>query len=178
MTAFTPPGRRRPPLRTYRYAEREDCNLETPDRTFAMRRGWTLQRAADDPAFIKAGTILVADGDFLRRDGIAQLLAGQGYSVILASDGFEALALILQGGIDLLVSTTIMNHMDGLELLRALRDSAIKVPAVAISSGDREIDKVYLRVASLFGAARVHLQPLGPSAFLDDVRTLLHPSPG
>jgi CheY-like chemotaxis protein len=71
-----------------------------------------------------------------------------------------------------------MNRMDGLELLRALRDSAINLPAIAISSGSREIDSIYLKAASLFGAARVYLQPLGPSAFLDDVRTLLNPSPG
>ena len=114
----------------------------------------------------------MAGSDLAGRAALAGLLAEQGYDIEQASTGEQALALIRRGGIDLLVAAMVMNGMDGLELLQALRRAAIDLPAIVIASGNGAIDEVYLKAATLLGAARTHLQPLQLAAFLDDARTL------
>lgn len=116
-------------------------------------------------------TILVADCDSGHRAFVSLLLAD--YDVVLASSGEEALSRIHQGGIDLVVSALVMPGMDGLELLRVLRGTAPELPVIAIVAGMSEIDGVYLKGASLLGAARTYMQPLTPSVFLAGVRELL-----
>jgi CheY-like chemotaxis protein len=122
-----------------------------------------------------AAIVLVADSDLAARARMAGMLEAQGYRVVLAAGGEEALARIRQGGIDLLVSAMVMDGMDGLELLRALRDAAITVPSIAIAPGGRDIDDIYLRGAALLGVARTYRQPLRSAAFLRDIQDLLRP---
>ncbi|HWY62432.1 MAG TPA: response regulator [Rhizomicrobium sp.] len=167
-------NKRRPAPRTSRVSENGSCGAELPGRSSVAHRGPARRCAPRDPAFREAATILVADSNLISGDGVAQLLANQGYKVIRASNGLEALALIQRGGIDLLVSAMIMRSMDGLELLRALRDLGIELPAIAISRGSEAIDEIYLKGATLLGAARTCLQPMRSSAFLGHVRDLLN----
>jgi CheY-like chemotaxis protein len=131
-----------------------------------------IDRTADRP---KRGTVLLAHSDFISREELAGLLTGQGHKVVQAAGGLQALALIQRGGIDLLVSAVVMNDMDGLELLRALRDQKIVLPVIAVSPRGEAISEIYLRIASLLGARLTCLEPLGSCAFLDDVRDLLNP---
>ncbi len=122
-----------------------------------------------------AATILVADNDAIHRDWVADTLAGQGYSIVIAASGEEAFARVEAGGIDLLVSAIALPGMDGLELLRALRDSTADLPVIAIASGMSNIDWLCLKGASLLGAAAAYTRPLPTSVFLDSVRQLLAP---
>jgi CheY-like chemotaxis protein len=119
-------------------------------------------------------TVLVANSNLHNQRAIADLLAGQGYRVVKASNGKQALALIEQGGIDLVVSAMTMKGMDGLELLRMMRDARLEPPVVAVSSGTDAIDDVYLRSAALYGAAKTHSWPLTPSLFLGDLEEILN----
>ena len=121
----------------------------------------------------KSRTILVANSNLNNQGAIADLLAGQGYRIVKASNGKQALTLIEQGGIDLVISAMTMKGMDGLELLRTMRDRRLKLPVVAVSSGRDIIDEVYLRGASLYGAARTHSWPLAPALFLADLDEIL-----
>lgn len=120
-----------------------------------------------------AKTVLVADSDPCHRELVASLLAGEGYSVVLAATGEAALQRIEQGGVDLLVSALVMPGMDGFELLRELRTTAAAPPVIAVVPGMTEMDAVYLKGASLLGAARTYAQPLTPSVFLRSVGELL-----
>jgi CheY-like chemotaxis protein len=116
-------------------------------------------------------TVLVVDCDPGHRAFVSLLLSD--YEVELAAAGDEALARIEAGGIDLLVSALVMPGMDGLELLRVLRGSRPALPVIAVVAGMSEIDGVYLKGASLLGAARTYMQPLTPAVFLQGVRELL-----
>lgn len=101
------------------------------------------------------------------------MLIRRGYLVAFASNGEEALARIQKGGIDLLVSAVSMPLMDGLELLRFLRDSHIQIPTVVVASGECDIDGLYLKSAKLLGAAATCVRPLVPADFLETLRALL-----
>jgi CheY-like chemotaxis protein len=104
---------------------------------------------------------------------LSKLLAGRGFTVLAARDGEEALALVARGGVVLVVSSVVMPRMDGLELLRIMRERQPMIPVIVIASGDRAIDQVYLRGADLLGAAHSFAWPMEEAVFLDCVETLL-----
>src|SRR5438552_16300607 len=66
--------------------------------------------------------ILIVEDRQPDREFLASLLGHSGYSVLKASDGIEALALVEHERPDLVVSDVLMPHMDGFEFVRRLRD--------------------------------------------------------
>jgi len=68
------------------------------------------------------GTILVVEDEAMVRTVAERALARQGYKVLTASNGEEALALLEDGEpVDLLISDVVMPMMDGPTLVRAAR---------------------------------------------------------
>jgi CheY-like chemotaxis protein len=61
-------------------------------------------------------TILVADDDPLLLDVVAKVLAEPGYTVLTASDGFEAVRLLADRHVDLMITDIAMPGLDGLQL--------------------------------------------------------------
>jgi CheY-like chemotaxis protein len=123
-------------------------------------------------------TIVVTDSDAENRSSLAELLAGEGYVVVEALSGADALAAVRSKGVDLVITAMSMVGMDGLELLRSLAGLPASPPAIAISANSTEIDKIYLKSATLLGAARTFARPLTPAAFLSGVRDILNPQLG
>lgn len=68
------------------------------------------------------GTILVVDDEKNQREIIADFLTDHGFSVILASDGREALDLYTRDHIDLIISDFRMKHTDGVTLLKQIKE--------------------------------------------------------
>ncbi len=77
---------------------------------------------------------LIADNDFYLTAFIAEELESAGYDVLKAYNGLEALALLEQHEIDLLVVDLIMPVVNGRQLIRFLRDKSPKIrfPIVAL----------------------------------------------
>jgi two-component system chemotaxis sensor kinase CheA len=88
--------------------------------------------------------VLVADDSLTTRTMERYILEAAGYEVVLAGDGAEALALLQEGGCDVLVSDVEMPGLDGIELtarVRAepqLRDMPIILVTSLDSGADRE----------------------------------------
>jgi CheY-like chemotaxis protein len=74
-------------------------------------------------------TVLVVEDDRLVRAGVRHILAGMGHSVLLASDGAQALRICEEhpGRIDLLLTDILMPGMTGGELAREV---AARLPGV------------------------------------------------
>jgi CheY-like chemotaxis protein len=72
---------------------------------------------------VRRHVVLVAEDDALVRDLINTVLLRAGYSVLLASDGQEALEVSrsYSGHIDLLLSDVVMPRMNGLKLAVNIR---------------------------------------------------------
>src|SRR5262245_32759865 len=73
---------------------------------------------------MKASTLLIADDNEPLRVLVSQRLRADGYKVIEAGDGPQALEQIGQEPVDVLITDIVMPTMDGIELLeraRALR---------------------------------------------------------
>lgn len=82
--------------------------------------------------------ILVVDDEADARDLLSAALSRQGYEVVTASNGEQALALF-DGKFDVVVTDLIMPKLDGIELLRHLRAIDAEVITVVITSfADKE----------------------------------------
>ena|SRR6516162_7845349 len=68
-----------------------------------------------------SATVLFAGDDPAVRQSLAQLLSMSGYRVLTAEDGFEALRLLTQQEIDVLLTDIVMPGLDGVELARKAR---------------------------------------------------------
>jgi two-component system, NtrC family, nitrogen regulation response regulator NtrX len=69
-----------------------------------------------------AERILVVDDDKGVREALGEFLASLGYSVLLAENGQDALAKYRTGEFDIIMADLIMPNMDGMELLRHVRE--------------------------------------------------------
>jgi DNA-binding response OmpR family regulator len=78
-------------------------------------------------------TILVVDDDPLVRSFEVQLLSSQGYNVLQAESGAEALRLADTATIHLLLTDFLMPDVDGLELTRKFRAVHPETPVLMVS---------------------------------------------
>ena len=91
-----------------------------------------------------AARILIADDDEITARFLTSLLESEGYEVLVAEDGDQALALARDGQPDLILCDLLMPYRDGFEVLRGLREAAplTRVPVIILSMKDREEDIV------------------------------------
>src|SRR5680860_976805 len=65
---------------------------------------------------------LVVDDDKGVREALSEFLLSLGYTVVMAENGEEALNQYRKGDFDVIMADLIMPNMDGMELLRRIRD--------------------------------------------------------
>jgi CheY-like chemotaxis protein len=112
--------------------------------------------------------ILLAYPHTSGREYLAVFLASRGYHVTACSDGREALAQAEAAPFELVVTGIQMPHLDGLELIAALRRRGGPC-AVAVADGTTQMDQIYRRNATLCGAVATHSFCEAGAALLDSV---------
>ena len=88
-----------------------------------------------------AETILVVDDNREIVYSISELLKYEGYQVVKAYDGMEALEALEREKIDLILLDVMMPKMNGLSALMKLRERS-KIPVIILSAKTEESDKV------------------------------------
>ncbi len=86
--------------------------------------------------------ILIADDSASVRKFITIALKIEGYSIITAVDGMDALEKLPEEGIDLLITDLNMPNIDGLKLIKAIREDVkyIDLPIIILSSLSKDED--------------------------------------
>jgi two-component system NtrC family response regulator/two-component system response regulator HydG len=79
-------------------------------------------------------TILVVDDEKNTREALAQILSEDGYDVIPASDGYQALDVIGRDLPDLILADLKMPGMSGIELLSQIRNKGYNIPFVLMTA--------------------------------------------
>ena len=81
-------------------------------------------------------TILVAEDNPDAREMLSFILTGEGFSVITAEDGQQALDLIGRAPPDLVITDIQMPNLNGIELIKRLRgqSQSSRVPIVVMSA--------------------------------------------
>ena len=90
-------------------------------------------------------TILVCDDDKEIVEAIEIYLQQEGYHILKAYDGEEALEILKENEVHLLIMDVMMPVMDGLEATKAIRElereDAKKIPIIAMTANAFEEDK-------------------------------------
>lgn len=118
-------------------------------------------------------TILVVDDDRKLVDMLRLTLSYEGYHVLTAGDGHEALSLARGRRPDLVVLDWMMPGLDGVGVLRALR-SDDGTPVLMLTARDTVADRV---VGLDAGADDYLIKPFAPAELLARVRALLRRGP-
>jgi EAL domain-containing protein (putative c-di-GMP-specific phosphodiesterase class I) len=84
------------------------------------------------PAATVPRILLVDDDPALLRTS-ARLLQAKGYEISTASNGRDAVAQVHTGNFDVIVSDIAMPNMDGIQLLRQVREHDLLVPVVLVT---------------------------------------------
>lgn len=112
------------------------------------------------------GTILLVDDDPTLLSSMARLLRARGYDITTAASGEDALALVTKGKFDVVVSDIAMPTMDGIHLLRELRETDLLVPFVLVT-GEPAVRTAVEAIE--YGAYRYLTKPVVP----EDVEQVL-----
>lgn len=113
--------------------------------------------------------ILIVDDDLTHRALAFQVLVGAGHEVFVAADGKSALDLFRKTPVDLVVTDMVMPRMDGLQLLKALKEEDPDLPVIAVSGVSAE----KLNKSARFGAEAILVKPVDPGEFLRQVEMAL-----
>jgi DNA-binding response OmpR family regulator len=120
-------------------------------------------------------TILVVDDDEAINTLLKEVLQFQGYTVVSASDGQQALELFNSTLPDLVITDIIMPKADGVELVMNIRNhqqhSQCKI--IAISGGGRLDAGGYLDSVQILGADLVMEKPFDIAELEKNMETLL-----
>lgn len=118
----------------------------------------------------KPRSILVVDDDKKIVTLVSLYLKNDGYQVICAYDGRQALDLALTTEPDLIVLDLMLPGLDGTEVCRTLRARLIKVPIIMLTARSTEDDK--LRGLDI-GADDYITKPFSPRELVARVRAVL-----
>ena len=86
-------------------------------------------------------TVLVVDDDPDIRESIEELLRSDGLEAIVAAHGEEALRILEQRPIQVILLDLMMPVMDGRQMVEEMRRRGIEVPVVLLSAG-RDLRRV------------------------------------
>jgi DNA-binding NtrC family response regulator len=110
--------------------------------------------------------VLLVDDDPTVRTSLAEALADDGLTVTVASDGIGALAMIEKASPDVVLTDVRMPDLDGLALLRVLKERACQADVILMTAFD---DMPTVVTAMREGAVEFLVKPLD----LDDLRRVL-----
>lgn len=114
--------------------------------------------------------ILIAEDDRAVREALDRALRLEGYEVLEAPDGSEALAVLERTRVDAIVLDILMPYVDGLSVCRTLRSRGDRTPVLMLTARHEVGD----RVAGLDAGADDYLtKPFALTELLARLRALL-----
>lgn len=121
--------------------------------------------------------ILVVEDDRVSREGLCRLLEAAGHDALAAENGVEALRLLSDTAVDLVLADVYMPAMDGLELTIRLYEHHADAPVVVIMSGGgtRSASET-LEAASKLGVKHTLAKPFGTDEMIAMVEEALSQS--
>lgn len=119
---------------------------------------------------ISSARILIADDEPPIRKMLERVLSGEGYTVVCASDGAQAQAALAEEDFDLVMSDIEMPRMDGMALLKLVRQHDEDLPMILFTAKPT--------MSSGIGAIELHAtgylpKPLRPQTIREEVARAL-----
>jgi DNA-binding response OmpR family regulator len=113
--------------------------------------------------------VLVVDDDKEIVESICIFLSGEGYKPLKAYDGMEALDILSESQVHLMILDIMMPRLDGIRTLMKLRESR-NIPVILLSAKSEDADKILGLTA---GADDYVTKPFNPSELMARVKSQL-----
>ena len=113
--------------------------------------------------------ILVVDDDRDIVESIAIFLANENYNILKAYDGLEAIEILNDNEVHLMILDIMMPKLDGIKTLMKLRESR-NIPVILLSAKSEDADKILGLTA---GADDYVTKPFNPSELVARVKSQL-----
>ena len=114
-------------------------------------------------------TILLVDDDPALLEVTSIVLASEGYRVVTAADGTEALRALEGEDLDLVILDIMLPRMSGFEVLKKMREQS-DVPVVLLTAKSQSVDKV---VGLELGADDYITKPFDTKELLARIKAIL-----
>lgn len=117
--------------------------------------------------------LLIVDDEDQIREGLRRILAWEDYNIEIcgeASDGLEAVQIIEQKKPHIVLTDIKMTGMNGISLLKEVRDRQLKSKVIVLSGYD---DYELVRQAMRYGAVDYLLKPAGKSELIQIIEELI-----
>ena len=115
--------------------------------------------------------ILIVEDDKIMSDNLVALLTPEGYEVEVASDGVDALKMIVDTKPALIITDILMPNLSGLELLNIYKSQLFEETPVVVISSMEGYDVQYFSIA--VGAAAYFVKPYSGAEVVKTVTDLL-----
>lgn len=113
--------------------------------------------------------ILVCDDDRAIVDAIEIYLSQEGYTILKAYDGQEAIRILKENEVHLILLDIMMPHMDGIRATMKIRETS-SVPIIFLSAKSEDVDKI---LGLNIGADDYITKPFNPLELTARVKSLL-----
>ena len=120
-------------------------------------------------------TVLVIDDEPGVARMIKLMLDDVGYRVVLASGGRGAIENLTRESVDLVITDILMPEIEGIELIRHIKEAHPTVRVIAISGGGQSRNPDFLRFAQRLGADATLPKPFRREELLAVVAKILPP---
>jgi putative two-component system response regulator len=114
------------------------------------------------------GRVLAIDDEVDSLALLEELLGLHGYEVMTASEGGEGIEVFRKSNPDLVITDIRMPNLDGLQVLRSIRDTDDSVPVILVT-GYGDLDNAVRALRR--GAYDFLLKPINPEILLNTVKT-------
>jgi len=118
--------------------------------------------------------VLIVEDELSFSEALEFLLGKEGFSVVTAATGTEALRKFEQGGIDLVLLDLMIPEISGTEVCRQIRSKS-RVPIIMLTAKDSEVDKV---VGLEIGADDYVTKPYSSRELVARIRAVLRRNAG
>ena len=118
--------------------------------------------------------ILIVEDESSFSEALEFLLSKEGFSIVTAANGSEAITKFDQGGIDLVLLDLMIPEISGTEVCRQIRAKS-KVPIIMLTAKDSEVDKV---VGLELGADDYVTKPYSTRELVARIRAVLRRNSG
>ncbi|MBU6242710.1 MAG: response regulator transcription factor [Acidobacteria bacterium] len=118
--------------------------------------------------------ILIVEDESSFSEALEFLLSKEGFAIVTAANGTDAITKFDQGGIDLVLLDLMIPEVSGTEVCRQIRTKS-KVPIIMLTAKDSEVDKV---VGLELGADDYVTKPYSTRELVARIRAVLRRNSG
>ncbi len=115
-------------------------------------------------------TILICEDDLDIVELLKLYLTSNKFDVISASNGLEALEILKNNHVDLLISDIMMPNLNGYELIKKIRETNLYLPIIILSAKTMDVDKV---LGFDIGADAYITKPFNPLEVIANINAIL-----